>query len=100
MQAKPTLGELWSLSCEAGSVERERSELRNLPCETRSAERESKGTKAIIDKDSFMNCLHMITRVPHFSNPSCIHHIGRFSPMNISHMIPKVPLIWAFFIEQ
>ena len=50
MQAKPTSGELWSLSCEAGSVERERSELRNLPCGTRSAERESKGTKATIDK--------------------------------------------------
>ena len=64
MQAKPTSGELWSLSCEAGSVERERNKLRNLPCVTQSAERESKGTKATIDKDSFMNCLHMITRVP------------------------------------
>ena len=60
--------------------------------------KESLSIMAIIDKDSFMNCLHMITRVPHFRNPSCIHHIGRFSPMNISHMISKVLLICAFFI--
>ena len=49
LEAKPTLGELWSLSCGAGGVERERSELRNPPCGTRSAERESKGTKTTVD---------------------------------------------------
>ncbi len=59
MQAKQTLGELWSLSCEAGSVERERSELRNLPCETRSAERESKGTKATSDDPYFIISEHL-----------------------------------------
>ena len=32
LEAKPTLGELWSLSCGAGGVERERSELRNAKC--------------------------------------------------------------------
>ena len=59
MQAKPTLGELWSLSCEAGSVERERSDLRNLPCETRSAEHESKGTKATSDDPYFIISEHL-----------------------------------------
>ena len=49
LEAKPTLGELWSLSCGAGGVERERSELRNPPCGTRSAERESKGAKTTVD---------------------------------------------------
>ena len=45
-QAQKTLGEQWSVSCGAGAVERERSELRNAPCGMRAAERESKGPKA------------------------------------------------------
>ena len=129
MQAKPTLGELWSLSCEAGSVERERSELRNLPCETRSAERESKGTKATNDKDSFMNYLHMIPRVPlsFWKNTDKVFHWPEmvyfkinfrikylFHPisstfkqlsiqssfMSRSHMISKVLHISAFFLAN
>ena len=58
LEAKPTLGELWSLSCGAGGVERERSELRNPPCGTRSAERESKGTKTTVDPN-FITSEHL-----------------------------------------
>ena len=59
LEAKQTLGELWSLSCVAGGVERERSELRNPPCGTRSAERESKGTKATSDDPNFIISEHL-----------------------------------------
>ena len=38
MQAKQTLGELWRLSWEAGSVERERSELRNASPKARKSQ--------------------------------------------------------------
>ena len=57
LEAKPTLGELWSLSCGAGSVEHECSELWNAPCGTQSAERESKGTEAKISDWSHMQVL-------------------------------------------
>jgi hypothetical protein len=54
LERHQTLGELWSVSCGAGAVERERSELRNAPCGTGAAERESKTAGASLDPNFFL----------------------------------------------
>ena len=41
---------------------------------------------------------HDLQVAPYFSIHSCIHHIGRFSPVNISQMNSKVLITCAFFL--